>query len=82
MAALIDDGSTIEFGIGRIPQAVVEFLKDKKDLGIHTEMFTDSMMDLIESGAVTGRCKALDRGRVDSQLLHGNSETLRLHRQQ
>ena len=74
MAALIDDGSTIEFGIGRIPQAVVEFLKDKKDLGIHTEMFTDSMIDLIESGAVTGRCKALDRGRVTASFCMGTQK--------
>lgn len=74
MAALIDDGSTIEFGIGRIPQAVVEFLKNKKDLGIHTEMFTDSMMDLIESGAVTGRCKALDRGRVTASFCMGTQK--------
>ena len=54
IAALIDDGSTVEFGIGRIPQAVVEFLKDKKDLGIHTEMLTDGMIDLIESGRSPG----------------------------
>ena len=74
IAALIDDGSTIEFGIGRIPQAVVEFLKGKKDLGIHTEMFTDSMIDLLESGAVTGRRKALDRGRVTASFCMGTQK--------
>jgi acyl-CoA hydrolase len=51
VAALVDDGSTVEFGIGRIPQAVVEHLKGKKDLGIHTEMFTDAIIDLIEAGS-------------------------------
>jgi len=74
IAALIDNGSTIEFGIGRIPQAVVEFLKDKKDLGIHTEMFSDSMIDLIESGAVTGRRKAVDRGHVTASFCMGTQK--------
>jgi acyl-CoA hydrolase/GNAT superfamily N-acetyltransferase len=61
VSSLIEDGSTIEFGIGRVPQSVVEYLKTKKDLGLHTEMVTDSIVDLIESGAVTGARKTLDR---------------------
>ena len=72
IAALIDDGSTVEFGIGRIPQAVVEFLKKKRDLGIHTEMFTDAVLDLIEAGAVTGLRKSLDRGRVAASFCMGS----------
>jgi len=71
VAALVDDQSTVEFGIGRIPQAVIGFLKTKKDLGIHTEMFTDAMIDLIESGAVTGRLKTTDRGRVVASFCMG-----------
>jgi acyl-CoA hydrolase/GNAT superfamily N-acetyltransferase len=71
IAALVDDGSTVEFGIGRIPQSVVEFLKDKHDLGIHTEMFTDAVIDLIECGAVTGARKAVDRGRVSASFCLG-----------
>ncbi len=71
IAALVEDSSTIEFGIGRIPQAVVPFLKDRKDLGIHTEMFTDSMIDLIESGAVTGARKSIDRGKVVASFCMG-----------
>ena len=71
VAALIDDGSTVEFGIGRIPQSVVEFLKHKRDLGIHTEMFTDAIIDLIESGVVTGESKSLDRGRVSASFCMG-----------
>ncbi len=74
IAALIDDGSTVEFGIGRIPQAVTEFLKDKHDLGIHTEMFTDSIIDLIESGAVTGALKTTDRGRVTASFCMGTQK--------
>jgi acyl-CoA hydrolase/GNAT superfamily N-acetyltransferase len=71
VAALIDDGSTVEFGIGRIPQSVVEFLKDNRDLGIHTEMFTDAVIDLIESGAVTGARKSIDRGRLAASFCMG-----------
>jgi acyl-CoA hydrolase/GNAT superfamily N-acetyltransferase len=71
VAALIENGSTIEFGIGAIPQSVIEYLKDKKDLGIHTEMFTDAIIDLIESGAVTGDRKTLDRGKIVASFCMG-----------
>ena len=71
VAALVEDGSTLEFGIGRIPQAVIEFLKERRDLGVHTEMFTDSIIDLIESGAVTGARKTLDRGKVVASFCMG-----------
>jgi acyl-CoA hydrolase/RimJ/RimL family protein N-acetyltransferase len=71
VAALIDDGSTVEVGIGRIPQSVLEFLKDKKDLGIHTEMFTDAIIDVIESGAITGARKSLDRGKIVASFCMG-----------
>ena len=71
IAALIDDGSTVEFGIGRIPQAVLEFLRNKKDIGIHTEMFTDSIIELLASGAVSGARKTADRGRVVASFCMG-----------
>ncbi len=71
IAALVEDGSTIEFGIGRIPQALLGFLKDKKDLGVHTEMVTDSMIDLIESGAITGARKTTDRGKIVASFAIG-----------
>ncbi len=72
VAALVEDHSTIELGIGAIPQAVAKFLRGKKDLGVHTEMFTDSMIDLIESGAVTGRHKTIDRGKVVASFCLGS----------
>jgi acyl-CoA hydrolase/GNAT superfamily N-acetyltransferase len=71
IAALIDDGSTIEFGIGRIPQAMLGFLKDKKDLGVHTEMVTDSIIELIESGAITGAHKTTDHGKIVASFAIG-----------
>jgi acyl-CoA hydrolase len=51
VADLIEDGSTLQLGIGGIPNAIAGFLNDKHDLGIHTEMFTDGMVDLFEAGA-------------------------------
>jgi acyl-CoA hydrolase len=59
IADLVEDGSTIQLGIGGIPNAVASQLVNKKDLGIHTEMFTDGMVDLFKVGAITGRKKTL-----------------------
>lgn len=64
IASLVEDGSTIEFGIGRIPQALTQFLKGKKDLGVHTEMLTDNIVDLLESGTVTGIEKTKDPHKI------------------
>ncbi len=71
IASLVEDGSTIEVGIGRVPHAVVEFLKDKKDLGVHTEVITDAIVDLVEAGAVTGNQKSLDRGKIVTSFAMG-----------
>lgn len=71
IASLIEDGSTIEVGIGRIPHGVVEFLKDKKDLGVHTEVVTDAIIDLVEAGVVTGAQKSTDRGKVVTSFAMG-----------
>jgi len=72
IAPLIDDGSTIELGIGRIPHALMAFLKDKKDLGIHTEMITDRIVDLMMAGVVTGKYKTLDPGKVVTSFCLGS----------
>src|ERR1017187_6168524 len=74
LAALVEDGSTIEFGIGRIPQAMFGFLKDKKDLGVHTEMVTDGIIELIESGAITGARKTMDRGKIVASFCLGTKK--------
>ncbi len=62
VAAFVHDGDTIQLGIGGIPNAVGTFLKDKHELGIHSEMFTTSMMELIQAGVITGSRKSLDKG--------------------
>jgi acyl-CoA hydrolase/RimJ/RimL family protein N-acetyltransferase len=70
VAALVPDGATVQFGLGRmpgfgrIPHTAIEFLKDRKNLGIHSEIITDSIIELIESGAVTGSRKSFDRGKI------------------
>ena len=80
VASLIPNGSTVQFGLGRIPgvgrvpQAVMDFLHDKKDLGIHTEMISDSIIDLIESGAVNGSRKTVDRGRITTSFCMGSKK--------
>ncbi len=71
VAGLVDDGATVEFGIGQIPQAVMAFLGAKKDLGIHTEMFTDAVIDLIESGAVNGSHKSMHQGKIVASFAIG-----------
>jgi len=72
IARLVEDGSTIECGIGRIPQALAEFLRDKKDLGIHTEMFEDWIIDLIECGVITCAKKMLNRGKIVASFCMGS----------
>jgi GNAT superfamily N-acetyltransferase len=71
VASLIDHGSTLELGIGRIPQSVIAFLKDKKDLGIHTEMFTDAIIDMIECGVITGEQKSINKGKIVASFCMG-----------
>ena len=72
IARLVEDGSTIECGIGRIPQALAEFLEGKKDLGIHTEMFGDWIIDLIDSGAITCSKKSINRGKIVASFCMGS----------
>jgi acyl-CoA hydrolase/GNAT superfamily N-acetyltransferase len=71
IASLVEDGSTIEVGIGRIPHGVVEFLHGKKDLGVHTEVITDAIIDLVEAGVVTGAQKSTDRGKIVTSFAMG-----------
>uniref|UniRef100_A0A7C5RK16 Acetyl-CoA hydrolase/transferase family protein n=1 Tax=Fervidobacterium thailandense TaxID=1008305 RepID=A0A7C5RK16_9BACT len=68
---LIEDGSTIQLGIGGIPNAVAQFLKEKRDLGIHTEMLTESMIDLFEAGAITNMRKTLWKGKFVCTFAYG-----------
>jgi 4-hydroxybutyrate CoA-transferase len=72
VAALVPDGATLQMGIGAIPDAALKRLTDKNDLGIHTEMFSDGVLDLIESGAVTNALKHIHRGRTVTSFVSGS----------
>lgn len=80
VAALIPNGSTIELGLGRvpgygrIPQVVMEYLHDRKDIGFHTEMISDSIIPLIASGAVTGAMKSIDKGKITASFCMGTKK--------
>lgn len=70
-ASLIPDGATLQLGIGAIPDAVLLFLKDKKDLGIHSEMFSDGVVELAEAGVITNAKKTLNPGKFVVAFLMG-----------
>lgn len=73
-APLIHDGDTLQIGIGGIPDAVLQCLHERKDLGLHTEMFTDGVMHMIRSGNITGAKKTLHHKKVVSSIIMGSKE--------
>ena len=70
-AQLIDNGATLQLGIGAIPDAVLHSLKEKKDLGIHSEMISDGVVDLFEAGVVNCSKKSINRGKMTVTFLMG-----------
>lgn len=73
-AELIEDGACLQMGIGAIPNAVLAQLGNHKDLGIHTEMFADGVLPLVEKGIINGKNKALDKGKMVSTFLMGSQK--------
>ncbi len=71
VAALIEDGATLQTGIGEIPSAVLAALGDRRDLGMHTELFTEAVIPLIEAGVLNGRRKTLLTGKIVSSFCFG-----------
>lgn len=74
VASLIPDGATLQLGIGAIPDAVLLFLGNKKDLGIHSEMFSDGVVFLAESGVITNRKKTINHGKFIATFLMGTQK--------
>ncbi|HLB29043.1 MAG TPA: acetyl-CoA hydrolase/transferase C-terminal domain-containing protein, partial [Dehalococcoidia bacterium] len=72
VAEMVEDGATLQAGIGGIPDAVLKHLRDRKDLGIHTEMVSDGVMDLMNAGVVTGARKTVHQGRAVATFLLGS----------
>jgi 4-hydroxybutyrate CoA-transferase len=71
VAGLIDDGATLQMGIGAIPNAVLARLMDKLELGVHTEMFSDRLVDLVHAGVVTNSRKPIMRGQITTSFVTG-----------
>lgn len=89
IASLIPDGATMQLGIGAIPDAVLKYLFDKKDLGIHSELFSDGVIDLVNAGVLTGARKTLHPGKIVAGFILGtrrlyqwvdNNPLIELHR--
>ena len=75
VAELIEDGATLQMGIGEIPDAVLLNLDGKRDLGIHTEMFSDGMVSLFEKGVITNAAKTVHRGKIIASFVLGSRKT-------
>lgn len=74
IAELVEDGATIQLGIGEIPNAAALMLKDKKDLGVHTEMMVDSMMELYEMGVINNKKKSIYKGKFVCTFAYGSKK--------
>jgi 4-hydroxybutyrate CoA-transferase len=72
VASLVPDGATLQLGIGAIPDAVLLFLSDKKDLGIHSEMFSDGVVHLVELGVINNAQKTINQGKFIATFLMGS----------
>ena len=72
VADLVPDRATIQMGIGSVPTAVALALRERRDLGVHTELLTDPVIDLVEAGAVTGEAKEINRGKIVTAFLMGS----------
>jgi acyl-CoA hydrolase/GNAT superfamily N-acetyltransferase len=72
ISRLIENGSCIQMGIGTIPSSVLQFIGDKRDLGIHTEMFSDALIPLIEGGNITNRLKRIRPGKIVTSFVIGS----------
>ena len=72
VASMVEDGATLQMGIGVIPNAVLSCLTDRSDLGVHTEMFSDAVVKLAEAGAVNGRRKTVSPGKISTSFAMGS----------
>ena len=72
VAELVEDGATLQMGIGAIPNAVLSMLGNHKDLGVHSEMFADGILPLVDKGVVNGKNKKIDKGKMVATFLMGS----------
>jgi len=76
VSVLVSDGSTLQVGIGRIPNAVLKHMHGKKHLGIHTEMFSDGVMELAEAGVITGEKKSIHPNKIVTSFVIGSARLM------
>ncbi len=77
LSQLVDDGATLQVGFGRVPDAILRYLDNKRDLGIHTQVITDGFLSLLESKVITNRRKSLLPGRLVASLCMGSARLYR-----
>lgn len=75
VAGMINDGATLQMGIGAIPDSVLKYLKSHKDLGVHTEMFSDGLVELVEEGIINGERKTLHPGKIIAGFVLGTRKS-------
>ncbi len=75
IAEMIEDGSTLQMGIGAIPDSVMRYLKNKKDLGVHTEMFSDGIVELVQEGIINGEQKSIHHGKIIAGFALGTKKS-------
>jgi acyl-CoA hydrolase len=71
VARLVDDGVTLQIGLGRVPSEVLRYLESRRDLGIHSDVITDSLVGVVQAGAVTGRHKSMSKGKIVASMALG-----------
>ncbi len=71
VARIIEDGSTLQIGLGRIPNEMLKYLSNRRDLGIHSDVITESIVDLIEKGIITGNAKSIHKGQIVASYCMG-----------
>lgn len=76
IAELVEDGATLQLGIGAIPDAALRALRGRRDLGVHSEMFSDGVVDLVEAGVITGARKAHDEGKIVASFCIGSQRLM------
>ncbi|MGE4275154.1 MAG: GNAT family N-acetyltransferase [Candidatus Methanomethylophilaceae archaeon] len=76
VATLVEDGATIQIGLGNVPNRVLRFLGDKKHLGVHTEMFSDGIIDLVEKGVITGKKKSIHPEKIITSFCIGSARLM------
>jgi 4-hydroxybutyrate CoA-transferase len=74
ISTLIEDGACLQMGQGNVPNAILKFIEDKKDIGIHTEVFSDNLIPLIEKGVVNGMKKNIDQGKIVATFVQGTKD--------